>query len=156
MSDQPSNPIDPDSLALSKQEGTRENETESRRSQLSSRQILALPVLAVAPSIRQAAEETGVGESTLHRWLRDERFQSEFRRLTAEAAELTRQELRKLTLRSVEVLTDLMEHPDPTVRLRAAHYATSLGVQAINLDNLRKDTQEPRTEADALSSAYAE
>ena len=156
MSDQPSNPLDPDSLALTEQEGTKENETQPRRSQLSSRQILALPVLAVAPSVRQAAEETGVGESTLHRWLRDERFQSEFRRLTAEAAELTRQELRKLTLRSVEVLTDLMEHPDPTVRLRAAHYTTSLGVQAINLDNLRKDTQEPRTETDTLSRAYSE
>ncbi len=154
MCDKPSDPLNPDCLALDEQEGTKENEAEAKRSQLSSRQILALPVLAVAPSVRQAAEETGVGESTLHRWLRDERFQSEFRRLTAEAAELTRQELRKLTLRSVEVLTDLMEHPDPTVRLRAAHYATSLGVQAINLDSLRKDTQDPRT--DALSRAYAE
>ena len=154
MCDKPSDPLNPDCLALDEQEGPKENEAEAKRSQLSSRQILALPVLAVAPSVRQAAEETGVGESTLHRWLRDERFQSEFRRLTAEAAELTRQELRKLTLRSVEVLTDLMEHPDPTVRLRAAHYATSLGVQAINLDSLRKDTQDPRT--DALSRAYAE
>ena len=156
MSDQPSNPIEHDPLALTEQEGTKQNETKHRRSHLSSRQILALPVLAVSPSVRQAAEETGVGESTLHRWLRDERFQSELRRLTAEAAELTRQELRKLTLRSVEVLTELMEHPDPTVRLRAAYYATSLGVRAIDLDNLRKDTKEPRTETDALSRAYAE
>ena len=54
------------------------------------------------------------------------------------------------------MLTDLMEHPDPTVKLRAAYYATSLGVQAINLDNIRKDTQEPRTETEALNRAYAE
>lgn len=102
---------------------------------LTRRQILALPILATTPSRSQAARDAGISESTLYRWLQDEDFRDELRRLTAEAAERTRQELEDLTLQSVKVLRELMEDPDPMVRLRAARAVAAMGLRATGADS---------------------
>ena len=117
------------------------------RSHLSSRQILALPILAIAPNITEAAREAGISRSTLHRWLQNDHFHCELLRLTAETAQLTRDELQGLTLRGIKVITDLMEDSDPTVRLRAARAATILGVQATGTNTLSKSIPSARTNA---------
>ena len=107
---------------------------------LTRRQILVLPVLAIAPNITAAAREVGISDSTLHRWRKNEHFQAELDRLTAEAAERTRQQLENLTVQSTQVLSDLMEDPDPMVRLQAARTATILGIQV----NQRRDPKQER------------
>ena len=105
------------------------NEPYLPASHLSARQILAIPILAASPNRRQAAHDAGISESTLYRWLRDEHFLLELNRLTAEVADLTHHELNALLLRSYKVLTDLMEDPDPIVRLRAARTVAYLGIR---------------------------
>ena len=98
-------------------------------SSLTRRQILALPLLAAAPNMTQAARVAGISESTLYRWRQDEHFRVELNRLTAETADLTRQELESLTRQSSQVLSDLMRDPDPMVRLRAARAVAVMGIQ---------------------------
>ena len=139
MSASPSNPPDHDPIAPNEMGGLGQNKIDLQVSQLSSRQILALPILAAAPNMQQAARDAGIGQSTLYRWLRDENFRQELKRLTVEVAELTRSELQGLTLRSLKVLADLMDDPDPMVRLRAARTIASMGIRLT--DTLRKDIQ---------------
>ena len=105
-------------------------------SHLSNRQILALPILAAAPNMRQAASDAGISQSTLYRWLQDEYFRNELKRLITETAELIRHELTETTLRSFKVLADLMDHPDPLVRFRAARTVASMGIRVIDADIL--------------------
>ena len=92
---------------------------------------------------RQAALDAGISEATLYHWLQNEYFRAELSRLTAEAAEFTRSEIESLARRSFTILTDLMEDPDPAVRLRASRTVVTMGIQICEADALRRDNQNP-------------
>ena len=143
MSNSSSNPICRDPSDPPGQRGDEPNGTYVPPSRLTRRQILTLPILATTPSRAQAARESGISESTLYRWLQDENFRDELRRLTAEAAERTRQELEDLTLQSVRILRELMEDSDPMVRLRAARAVAAMGLSATSTDG-RHPAQDRR------------
>ena len=118
------------------------NEREIEKSNLTFRQQSALPIIAASPSIAQAAGAAGIGESTLRRWLEEDDFRDELTRLRQESASLARQELQGLMLRSVSVLTEALEHPDVSIRLRAARYSMSFAVQICEAEKLRSDVQD--------------
>ena len=98
-----------------------------------------MPALAVAPSITQAARDTGLSESTLRRWLQDEHFRNELDRLTNETAETARQGLKDLTVKGFKVLDEMMEDPDHMMRFRAAQAAAHLGVQVCEVEKYRRE-----------------
>ena len=51
-----------------------QNGTETGKPSFTARQKRALPILASAPSIAEAARLSDVGRRTLHRWLDDPNF----------------------------------------------------------------------------------
>ena len=118
-----------------------ENEREVEKSNLTFRRQSALPIIAASPTLAQAARTSGIGESTLYRWLDDHHFRDELTRLRQESAGLARQELQGLMLRSVSVLSEAMGNPDMAIRLRAARYALSFAGQICEVEKLRKDVQ---------------
>ena len=117
------------------------NGRENEKSNLTFRQQSALPIIAAAPTIAQAAGAAGIGQNTLRRWLEDDDFREELTSLRQESAQLARQELQGLMLRSVSVLTEAMDDPDMAIRLRAARYALSFAVQICEAEKLRSDIQ---------------
>ena len=123
------NPPDQEPTGNAERPQLAENRVNIKHSQLTRRQILALPILAAAANLTQAARDAGISESTLYRWRQNEHFRNELQRLTAETADLTRQEMETLTRKSSQVLSDLMQDPDPMVRLRAARAVAVMGVQ---------------------------
>lgn len=141
MSASPCNLPNHNPLTPNERDGSRLNGTDSKLSRLTPRQILALPILTAAPNMTQAARDAGINESTLYRWLQNENFRDELRRLTAEAAEHIHQELQSLTLRSLKVLADLMEHANPIVRLRTTRTVAAMGLRTTNADSLRNSIQ---------------
>lgn len=108
-------------------------------SRLTRRQILALPTLAIAPNLTQAARDANVSESTLRRWLQEEHFRSELDRLTHETAEIARQGLKDLMVKGFKVLDEMMEDPDPMMRFRAAQAVVHLGVQVCEVEKYRRE-----------------
>ena len=119
---QPSNPPSPAADAPEWDE-TVQNGTEIENPGLSFRQQEALPIIAAAPTLAEAARSAGIGHTTLYRWLEDDRFRYELTRLREDTADLARQELQGLMLRSVSVLAEALEDPDKDFRLRAARYS---------------------------------
>ena len=117
------------------------NERGTKNSSLSRRQQAALPVIAAAPTLAQAARSSGIAASTLYRWLEDDDFRNELTRLRQAAADLAKQELQRIMLRSVSVLAEALEDPDAAIRLRAARYAISFAVQISEAEKLRADLQ---------------
>ena len=111
---------------------------------LSRRQILALPIIAAAPNLTEAAKDAGISEATLRRWRQDEHFNAELDRLTAEIAQATRQGLKDIMFQGFSVFTDLMKDPDPAVRFRAARAAITMGMRVCEADNLSQGSPEPR------------
>ena len=111
---------------------------------LSFRQQAALPAIAAAPSLAQAARDAGIEDRTLRRWLRDPRFAERLAALRQQSVVLAREELGSLARRGMSVFAEAMEDPDPAIRLRAARYALSHAVQLAEIQNLGATLQEMR------------
>ena len=135
MTEPEGKPINHHTTGLGGQEEAAQEETGR---ELSRRQTLALPIIAAAPNLTQAAKEAGISEATLRRWRREEGFRAELDRLTAEIADTTRQELKSITLHGFRVIRELMQDPDPEVRLRAARAAIIVGIRVIDLEKFLK------------------
>ena len=115
---------------------------ESDDSGLTFRQRAALPVVAFAPSIAQAARFSGVAESTLRRWLANPEFREHVDRLREETIHAANQELKGLLPMCAAVFADAMQSSDPALRLRAARYAISFILRVNEADRLATDLQD--------------
>ena len=117
-----------------------QNATENKNS-LTRRQQGVLPILAAAPSIAEAARQSNLDRGTLHRWLQDDHFRQELQRIRQEAADLARSELNVLMFRSVAVLAECLDDPNPDLRLRAARTALSYAVKVHDIQQLHHQIQ---------------
>ena len=140
MTKKRSKPVTPSS-SPPKRDEMGENGRGSKNSSLSRRQQAALPVIAATPTLAQAARYAGIAESTLYRWLEDEDFRDELTRLRQASADIAKQELQGIMLRSVSTFAEALEHPDMGIRLRAARYAMAFAVQISEVEKLRADLQ---------------
>ena len=133
---QPSNPDAPDVSA---------SDRDSESSDLTPRQQAVLPVIALSPSIAQAARDTGVSERTLRRWLDDPAFRDELSQLHKEAYDLARKQLQALMPHLISVLAkEAMENPDATIRIRASRYALTYASRFCDFDRLADDVRDLR------------
>ena len=119
-----------------------ENDMELRFFRLTRRQQAVLPIVALAPSITQAASESGVSQRTLHRWLNDPDFRQALTRFHQESANLARQQIQSQSLLAASVFADLMQSGDPALRLRAARYSTSLAVRIQETEQIASDLKD--------------
>ena len=117
------------------------SDPDDRQASLTYRQQSAIPTIAAAPSIAQAARDSGIGERTIHRWLEDEDFRDELTRVRQEQADFASKELQGLLMRGVEVLSEAMNDPDIAVRIRATRCAFSFAPQIVDLEKLKDDVQ---------------
>ena len=106
--------------------------------ELTDRQLRALPYLVAAPTMSEGARVAEVGERTLYRWMNDDDFRRELERRRSEASELAYVELKGLMLKAVQVLGDAMEDSSSQVRVRAAQTALSVGLKATELKDIQK------------------
>lgn len=109
---------------------------------LTPRQQVTLPVVALSPSIAQAARLSGVSESTLRRWLADPAFEQLVDRVRLDAARQAGQEIHSLVPRCLAIFSDAMNSPDLAMRLRAARYALSLVNRLGETETLFNDVQD--------------
>ncbi len=108
-------------------------------SSLTFRQQAALPIVANSPTIAQAARASGVGESTLRRWLSEPAFSDQLAVMRRESAQLARQELNGLLPQCASVFAEAMQGPDPTLRVRAARYALSFILRMGEMERLSEE-----------------
>ena len=113
-----------------------------KNSALTPRQQSVLPVMASTFSISEAARQSQLSPKTLHRWLKDEKFRRELTRQQQEAAQLVQFELQGLMLQSIAVLSDALNDPDPSIRIRAARANMSFGIQLTEIHKLRQEIQK--------------
>lgn len=113
---------------------------------LTHRQAMAMPYLASAPSLAEAAQAANVHRSTLHRWMKDPVFRDELERMRGDAINLAYAELQGIALKSVSVLADLLDDPSPRVRNMAARTALHNAVKV-------KEARENHHRLDLLDRA---
>ena len=107
------------------------NGTLVRDDSLTSRQAVALPHIAAESNLTRAAEAAQIGRRTLMRWMNDPAFRAELERIRQNISDLAFNLVEGLTLKSAIRLDQLLDDPDPNVRLRALKVAlsTSLSVK---------------------------
>ena len=119
-----------------------ENDVENGFFRLTRRQQAALPTVALAPSITQAATDSGVSQRTLYRWFQDPDFREAVSNFLQECANLAFQQFQGQTLLAASVFAELMRDPDPALRLRAARYSTSFAARIRESEQIASDVRD--------------
>ena len=105
---------------------------------LSRRQQTALPAVFVAPTIVEAARRSGVGESTLRRWLEEPRFRQALDGLREEAYSVALKQVQALVPECLNIIARVaVESDDPVLRMRAARYLLNYGLKFKEVEELR-------------------
>ena len=97
---------------------------------LTPQQTLAVPIIAVSPSVAAGAKAAGISRTTLHRWMLDPAFRAE--------VESARKDTAALALKSVAALSSLLEDGDPRVRAHAVRTA----LNAIRKADIDRDLRQ--------------
>jgi hypothetical protein len=108
------------------------------------RHAQAIASLLTEPTLRQAAEQCGVGERTLRRWLRNESFARRYRQARTQQLEATMNMLRQAGGQAVSALvtitTDTMEPAG--ARVSAARAIIELGIRSAEMKEFEERLSE--------------
>ena len=112
--------------------------------ELSPKQEKALMALLTESTIKQAADKTGIGETTLYRWLQEEAFDRAYRNARKRALTQTITKLQQTTTSAVETLKNVMEDSESPAssRVSAAKTILELAFKGYELDDLAAKVEE--------------
>jgi transposase-like protein len=105
---------------------------------LSHKQERAIAALLVAPSVTAAAQQIGVNENTLLRWLKDAAFQTTYRDARRAVVQHAIVQVQRATGEAVETLRTVMQDADApaSARVSAAKVILETAVKAVELEDL--------------------
>ena len=117
------------------------NERQIEKSDLTFRQRSALPIVAASPTIAQAARTSGVGESTLRRWLEEDSFRDELTRSAESPPASPARNSRASCCAASPSLPKLWTTRMWPSASAPSRYALSFAVQICEVEKLRSDIQ---------------
>jgi transposase-like protein len=105
---------------------------------LSHKQERAIAALLVAPSVTAAAQQIGVNENTLLRWLKDAAFQTTYRDARRAVVQHAIVQVQRATAEAVETLRNVMQAADApaSAKVSAAKAILETAVKAVELEDL--------------------
>lgn len=114
------------------------------QSNLSTKQEKAILALLTEPTIRQAAEVSGVGETTLYRWMQEKEFNQAFKDARKQAFSQTISRLQQATTDAVQTLRDIMTSADAPAssRVTAAKTVIEMAYKAYEMEDLAAELEE--------------
>ena len=122
------------------------NDRKNEISGLSHRQIAVLPIVALSPSIAQAARQSGVSERTLRRWVDEPAFSQQLYQLHRESYSLARRQLMGLVPHFISVFArEAIENPDSAIRIRAADHGMYYALKLAEVEKISQDLDDVLT-----------
>jgi transposase len=95
-----------------------------------------LAALLETPSIREAAQKTGIGEATIYRYLQDKEFLGEYRAAKRSLVEGSITQLQQATVDAVETLKRNLRSESPSAEIRAAQIILDFAVKGVELTDI--------------------
>jgi hypothetical protein len=113
----------------------RQNESE-----LTAKQTKTIEALLVCRSIEATAKKANISRSTLYRWLKDETFQSEFRKAKFCLLSSAITALQRASTTAVNVLCEVMNSKETpaSTRVNASRIVLEQAIRCTELEDLEK------------------
>ena len=112
-----------------------------------------IDALLSTSTISEAANQAGVGETTVYRYLRDETFKNEYRNARRDVVENTVGQLQGATAQAVETLTKNLTCGNPSAEIRAAQIILETSYKGIEIIDLQMRLEILEAEQEKLDSA---
>ena len=128
--------------------------TETENENLTERQEKVIPFLVSCPSIDAAAKESGVGRSTIHKWITENQaFRDAVRRGRDMVARAAFDAIRNHIDKAVATLAELLDSENDNVRRRAARDILDMSVKIAEVHEIeeRLDSIEEAIENRGIS-----
>ncbi|MFP5260889.1 MAG: transposase family protein [Blastocatellia bacterium] len=124
-------------------ENPRANSEQLKRG-LTRRQELALSSLLSKPTMKEAAEAAGIGETTLWRWLQIKGFHTAYMKARRESVKQGIARLQNATGEAVTVLQEIMSDKESprSVRVTAAKAIIEYSIKAVEIEDLAQRVEE--------------
>src|SRR5256885_2253272 len=105
---------------------------------LSRKQELAIAALLTCSAITDAAKQCGIGEVTLHRWLKEPTFQAAYRDARRAVVQQAITQVQQATGEAVETLRAVMQDPEApaSARVSAAKAVLETALKGVELEDL--------------------
>lgn len=115
-------------------------------SNLNLKQEKAIAALLSEPTVQQAAEKAGVGETTLYRWMKEEDFDKAFKEARRQALSQTISRLQQTTTNAVNTLKSVMDNEEAPAssRVTAAKTVLEMAFKAYEVEDLADEVAEMR------------
>jgi hypothetical protein len=113
----------------------RQNETE-----LTAKQTRTIEALLVCKSIETTAKKANISKSTLYRWLKDENFQSEFRKAKFSLISNAITTLQRASTTAANMLCEVMNNEETSAgtRVNASRIVLEQAIKCTELEDLEK------------------
>jgi len=107
---------------------------------IEARQERAISALLQAQTMREAAKEAGISESTLLRWLHDETFMESYRKAKRQVVQLAICQLQRSAGKAAKVLLEVAEDKvnPASARVSAAKTILETSLKAVEIEDLEK------------------
>lgn len=108
--------------------------------ELNIRQDRFLKALLEASSIEKACELAGINKTTGYKYLKDEKFLTEYRKIRREAMQQVTARLQKTSEEAVDVLREVMndKKATPSSRVQSAKNVLEIAYRSIELDDIQE------------------
>ena len=105
---------------------------------MSRKQELAISTLLTCPTLLAAAQQCGLAEVTLHRWLKLEAFQAAYREARRAVVHHAIAQVQRATGEAVETLRQVMQdiNAPASAKVSAAKTILETAVKAVELEDL--------------------
>lgn len=107
---------------------------------IETKQERAISALLQAQTMREAAKEAGISESTLLRWLHDETFLEAYRKAKRQLVQFAVCQLQRSSGKAVKILLEVAEDKDnpASARVSAAKTILETSLKALEVEDLEK------------------
>src|SRR2546430_12729651 len=107
---------------------------------LSRKQELAIAALLTCSAITDAAKQCGIGEVSLHRWLKEPTFQAAYREARREVVQHAIAQIQRASSEAVETLRAVMQDAEAPAssRVAAARTVLDMSLRAVEIEDLQQ------------------
>ncbi len=111
-----------------------------KKGKLNRKREQALLALIEKPTVKEAAKHVGIGECTLYRWLKEDTFQQDYRKIKQDIVGHAITQLQGAAKHAVDALVEIVKDKEKpsSVRVMSARSILDFSAQGVERENIEE------------------